>query len=111
MDNKVLRDRLKEAKEIGTRATTVEIIDGLKRPDFLVADVENTISSETGLRLFGVLKLTDPALVDPGVTAQLNCLLDDVVVGKQPMVGEPPRVCRMLFGLSHAAMSGCSSIA
>jgi DNA topoisomerase-3 len=29
----------------------------------------------------------DPALVDPGVTAQLECLLDDVVVGKQEMVG------------------------
>jgi len=26
-------------------------------------------------------------LVDPGVTAQLECLLDDVVVGKQEMVG------------------------
>jgi DNA topoisomerase-3 len=26
-------------------------------------------------------------LVDQGVTAQLECLLDDVVVGKQEMVG------------------------
>jgi len=39
------------------------------------------------LSLFGVLKQADPALVDPGVTAQLECLLDDVVVGKQEMVG------------------------
>ena len=43
--------------------------------------------TETGLSLFGVLKQADPALVDPGVTAQLECLLDDVVVGKQEMVG------------------------
>jgi hypothetical protein len=35
---------------------------------------------------FGILKQADPALVDPGVTAQLECLLDDVVVGKQEMV-------------------------
>ena len=38
------------------------------------------------MSLFGVLKQADPALVDPGVTAQLECLLDDVVVGKQEMV-------------------------
>ena len=28
--------------------------------------------------------IADPALVDPGVTAQLECLLDDVVVGTAP---------------------------
>ena len=41
------------------------------------------LQTEAGLSLFGVLKQADPALVDPGVTAQLECLLDDVVVGKQ----------------------------
>jgi DNA topoisomerase-3 len=40
------------------------------------------VPTETGLSLFGVLKQADPALVDPGVTAQLECLLDDVV-GRQ----------------------------
>ncbi len=49
--------------------------------------------TETGLSLFGVLKRADPALVDPGVTAQLECLLDDVVVGKQEMVGAIDAVC------------------
>ena len=33
------------------------------------------------------LEQADPALVDRGVTAQLECLLDDVVVGEQEMVG------------------------
>src|SRR5256885_8346157 len=28
-------------------------------------------------------KQADPALVDPGVTAQLECLLDEVVIGKR----------------------------
>ena len=32
-------------------------------------------------------------MVDPGVTAQLECLLDDVVVGKQEMVGAIDAVC------------------
>ena len=49
--------------------------------------------TETGLKLFGVLQQADPALVDPGVTAQLECLLDDVVVGKQEMVGAIDAVC------------------
>ena len=33
--------------------------------------------------------------------------LDDVA----DALGEPPRVCRRLFGLSHAAMAGWSSVA
>ena len=38
--------------------------------------------TETGLALFGVLKQADPALVDPGVTAQLECLLDEPWEGR-----------------------------
>ena len=49
--------------------------------------------TEAGLSLFAVLKQADPALVDPGVTAQLECLLDDVVVGKQEMLGAIDAVC------------------
>src|SRR5205823_5423729 len=45
--------------------------------------------------LFGVLKEADPALVDPGVTARLECLLDDVVVGKQEMHGAIDAVCEV----------------
>src|SRR3981189_2670468 len=87
VDDEVLRDRLKEAKGIGTPATRAEIIGGLKKQGFLIAQGKNIVPTETGLWLFGVLKKADPALVDPGVTAQLECLLDDVVVGKQEMVG------------------------
>lgn len=93
VDDEVLRDRLKEAKGIGTPATRAEIIGGLKRQDFLVAQGKNIVPTETGLRLFDVLKQADPALVDPGVTAQLECLLDEVVVGKQEMVAAVDAVC------------------
>jgi DNA topoisomerase-3 len=95
VDDEVLRDRLKEAKGIGTPATRAEIIGGLKRQDFLVADGKNIVPTATGLRLFGVLKQADPALVDPGMTAQLECLLDDVVVGKQLMIGAIDAVCEV----------------
>lgn len=93
VDDEVLRDRLKEAKGIGTPATRAEIIGGLKKQDFLVAQGKNIVPTEIGLNLFGVLKEADPALVDPGQTAELECLLDDVVVGKQPMVGAVDAVC------------------
>jgi DNA topoisomerase III len=93
VDDEVLRDRLKEAKGIGTPATRAEIVGGLKKQGFLIAQGKNIVPTETGLSLFGVLKQADPALVDPGVTAQLECLLDDVVVGKQEMVSAIDAVC------------------
>lgn len=95
VDDEVLRDRLKEAKGIGTPATRAEIIGGLKRQGFLVVQGKNIVPTAIGLSLFGVLQQADPALVDPGVTAQLECLLDDVVVGKQEMVGAIDAVCNV----------------
>ncbi|MGR4928233.1 type IA DNA topoisomerase [Bradyrhizobium sp. CAR08] len=93
VDDEVLRDRLKEAKGIGTPATRAEIIGGLKKQGFLIAQGKHIVPTEAGLSLFGILKQADPALVDPGVTAQLECLLDDVVVGKQEMIGAIDAVC------------------
>ena len=66
--------------------------------------------TEAGLSLFDILKQADPALVDPGVTAQLECLLDDVVVGKQEMVGAIDAVCdvaqRIIGKLTEGAATG-----
>jgi DNA topoisomerase-3 len=95
VDDEVLRERLKEAKGIGTPATRAEIIGGLKKQGFLIAQGKHVVPTEAGLSLFGVLKQADPALVDPGVTAQLECLLDDVVVGKQEMVSAIDAVCNV----------------
>src|SRR5256885_16956547 len=59
-------------------------------------------------------KQADPALVDPGVTAQLECLLDDVVVGKQEMVGAIDAVCdvaeRIISKLKEGATAGVPSL-
>jgi len=109
VDDEVLRDRLKEAKGIGTPATRAEIIGGLKRQDFLVAQGKNIVPTDTGLKLFGVLKEADPALVDPGVTAQLECLLDDVVVGKQEMVGAIDAVCDVALRIIGKLKDGSST--
>jgi len=85
VDDEVLRERLKEAKGIGTPATRAEIIGGLKKQAFLIAQGKNIVPTETGL--------ADPSLVDPGLTAQLECLLDEVVIGKQQMIGAIDAVC------------------
>src|SRR5437660_962471 len=114
VDDEVLRDRLKEAKGIGTPATRAEIIGGLKKQGFLRAQGKHIVPTETGLTLFGVLRQADPALVDPGVTAQLECLLDDVVVGKQEMVGAIDAVCdvaqRIIGKLTEGAGAGGPSL-
>jgi DNA topoisomerase III len=110
VDDEVLRERLKEAKGIGTPATRAEIIGGLKKQGFLVAQGKHIVPTETGLSLFGVLKQADPALVDPGVTAQLECLLDDVVIGKQEMVSAIDAVCdvaeRIISKLKEGTTAG-----
>jgi DNA topoisomerase III len=110
VDDEVLRERLKEAKGIGTPATRAEIIGGLKKQSFLIAQGKHIVPTEAGLSLFGVLKQADPALVDPGVTAQLERLLDNVVVGKQEMVGAIDAVCsvaeRIIGKLKEGAVDG-----
>jgi DNA topoisomerase-3 len=110
VDDEVLRERLKEAKGIGTPATRAEIIGGLKKQGFLIAQGKHIVPTEIGLSLFCVLKQADPALVDPGVTAQLECLLDDVVVGKQEMIGAIDAVCdvaqRIIGKLTEGGTAG-----
>ena len=109
VDDEVLRERLKEAKGIGTPATRADIIGGLKKQGFLIADGKHIVPTEAGLSLFGILKQADPALVDPGVTAQLECLLDDVVVGKQEMVGAIDAVCDVAQRIIGKLMEGAAA--
>ena len=109
VDDEVLRERLKEAKGIGTPATRAEIIGGLKKQSFLMAQGKHIVPTETGLSLFGILKQADPALVDPGVTAQLECLLDDVLVGKQEMIGAIDAVCDVAQRIIGKLKDGAAS--
>ena len=112
VEDEALRDRLKEAKGIGTPATRGEIIAGLKKQGFLAVREKNIVPSDRGLALFGVLERADPALVDPGVTAELECLLDDVVLGKQEMTVAIDAVCdtarRIIGRLDEGAAGGAA---
>ena len=69
--------------------------------------------TDRGLALFGVLERADPALVDPGVTAELECLLDDVVTGKQEKMAAIDAVCdaarRIIGRLGDGAVAGATA--
>ena len=112
VEDEALRDRLKEARGIGTPATRGEIIAGLKKQGFLTVREKNIVPSDRGLALFGVLERADPALVDPGVTAELECLLDDVVLGKQEMTVAIDAICdaarRIIGRLGEGAAGGAA---
>jgi len=82
VQDEALRERLKEAKGIGTPATRAVIIKGLKRQSLIAADGKLVVPTPAGLQLFELLRAAAPALVDPGTTAVWEMRLDDVVMGK-----------------------------
>lgn len=73
------RERLKEAKGIGTPATRAEIIKGLKRQNLLTADGKFVVPTPAGLEIFEFLRRAAPDLVDPATTAVWEQQLDDIV--------------------------------
>jgi DNA topoisomerase III len=85
--DETLRERLKEAKGIGTPATRAEIIKGLKRQNLLAADGKLVVPTPAGMQLYELLRGSAPALVDPGTTAVWEMRLDDVMVGKADFLG------------------------
>src|SRR5215467_10938816 len=82
-----LRERLKEAKGIGTPATRAEVIKGLKRQNLLTADGKLVVPTPAGLQLFELFKGAAPALVDPGTTAVWEMRLDEIVTGRAHFKG------------------------
>ncbi|HEY1432062.1 MAG TPA: DNA topoisomerase, partial [Stellaceae bacterium] len=77
-----LRDRLKEAKGIGTPATRADIIKGLKKQNLLAADGKFVVPTSAGLQIFKLLRGAAPSLVDPATTATWEMQLDDIVSGR-----------------------------
>lgn len=100
-----LRDRLKEAKGIGTPATRAEVIKGLRKQNLLGADGKWLVPTPAGLHLFETLRAAAPTLVDPGTTALWEMKLDDVVTGRadfrrviDAIATEAERLIGALFG-------------
>jgi len=84
VDDPVERDRLKEAKGIGTPATRDTIIDGLKRQNLLIPTSDNKliVPTDAGLALYKTLMAAAPALSDPAATARMEQRLDDIMFGR-----------------------------
>jgi DNA topoisomerase-3 len=109
VENPEHRERLKEAKGIGTPATRAEIIQGLKRQELLAASGKHIVPTERGLALFGILEKADRALVDPAVTAKLEFLLDAVLVGRRRAEEAIDAVCGQAARIIGRMLEGASS--
>ena len=78
VEDRPLRERLREAKGIGTPATRGGDHRGAEGAGIpRRAGKEHRVDT-AGPCLFEVLRRAAAALVAPGVTAQFECLLDDV---------------------------------
>src|SRR3954451_11212461 len=81
VEDPVQRERLKDAKGVGTPATRATIIEGLKKQRLLERDGKAIVPTEAGLALHGLLQRAAPPLVDPGTTAQFELRLDSILRG------------------------------
>ena len=68
VEDPVQRERLKDAKGVGTPATRATIIEGLKRQRLLALSGKWIAPTEAGLELYILLSEAAPILVDPGTT-------------------------------------------
>jgi DNA topoisomerase-3 len=69
------------------------------------------VPTERGLALFGILERADPALVDPGVTAQFEVLLDEILVGKQQVEGAIDAICQQATRILERLVGSGGTIA
>ena len=79
VEDPVQRERLKDAKGVGTPATRAAIIEGLKRQGLLALSGKWIVPTEAGLELHSLLSEAAPILVDPGTTALWELKLDGIL--------------------------------
>ncbi len=98
-----MRERLKEAKGIGTPATRAEIIKGLKRQNLLAADGKRVVPTSAGLQLFELLARRRACARRSRDNSEWEMRLDEVVVGRadfraviDEIAGEADRVIGIL---------------
>lgn len=77
-----LRERLKDAKGIGTQATRDTVIEGLKEQGLLMTKAGKLYPTQAGMAVFTILHKTDPSLVDPGTTAIWESRIDEILAGE-----------------------------
>lgn len=75
------RERLKEAKGLGTPATRSAIIEGLKHQRQVHVQNKNLVPTPAGMLIYDVFMEVAPVIVDPGATARMEARLDDILKG------------------------------
>ena len=82
VDDGSLKERLKDAKGIGTPATRGEVIKGLHFQKQIEQKGKHVVPTAAGLQVYELLLSCAPDLVDPGYTARWELMLDDITLGK-----------------------------
>jgi DNA topoisomerase III len=82
VDEPKLRERLKEAKGIGTPATRGEVVKGLIQQGQIVQKGKSLMPTEGGMQLYRILNEVCPNVVDPGRTAVWETIFDMVEKGR-----------------------------
>ena len=75
------RERLRDAKGLGTPATRDSVIEGLKHQGLLGLQNGKLVPSEMGIWIDGTIGNAVPELVDPAATARREMQLDGVLEG------------------------------
>lgn len=73
-----LRERLRDAKGIGTPATRGEVVKGLKQQGQIVEKGKSLMPTEGGMKLWELLRAVCPNVVDPARTALWETIFDGV---------------------------------
>lgn len=77
-----LRERLREAKGIGTPATRGDVLTGLKEQGQITEKGKSILPTEGGMKLWEALRSVCPNVVDPARTALWETLFDKVEKGQ-----------------------------
>lgn len=76
-----LKERLKDAKGIGTQATRDTVIAGLHEQGLIMTKAGKLYPTQAGMALFTILHKVAPSLVDPGTTAAWESRIDGILTG------------------------------
>lgn len=81
VDNPEQRERLKEAKGLGTPATRASILEGLKKQGQIAVSSKNLVPTVAGMLIYDVFMDVAPVVMDPAATARMEARLDDILSG------------------------------
>jgi DNA topoisomerase-3 len=83
--DKEIKKWLKDTAGLGTPATRGDIIETLKRREYVDIDKKSLRSTEKGAALIASLRVVSPALTDPVMTARWEMALDDIAAGRMTL--------------------------